>query len=162
MYAVVTVRFNNETLDKNYDFRHKKGFACMYCSPLELSEKIPYDTPTFVIEMNNSINKIVGIGFIKNKPVTDKYYKVHTDSNTNRYTYVGKYFINRDSIDEYNPLLVSILDNILFKGYTHSKRGAGLTLLPEKVTKLEICQNMDIKKEINKLFVYHFREKIQR
>jgi hypothetical protein len=40
----------------------------MYCSPLELSSKIAYNTPVFVIEMNNFTNKIEGIGLIKNKP----------------------------------------------------------------------------------------------
>ena len=37
----------------------------MYCCPSELSPKIPYNTPVFVIEMNNSTNKIEGIGLIK-------------------------------------------------------------------------------------------------
>jgi len=160
MYHVVTSRFNNETIEINHTYRLKKGFECMYCTPLELSPKLEYNTPVFVIEMNNSTNKIEGIGFIKNKPETSKYYKVHSDSNTNRFTYIGKYFISRDFIDEYNPLLVYILDKILFKGYTHSKRGAGLTLLPEKVFSLETCEGMNVKKEIKQLFLYKFREKL--
>jgi hypothetical protein len=161
MYFVVTGRFNNETLERNYEYRQKKGFSCMYCTPLELSPKILYNTPVFVIEMNNSINKIEGIGLIKNKPVTDKYYKVHTDPNTNRYTYIGKYFMDRELIDRYNPLLVNILDQILFKGKTHSKRGSGLTLIPEKVINSEICQNINIKKEIKQIFYSHFRPILQ-
>ena len=76
MYSVVTVRFNNETLERNYAYRRRKDFACMYCTPLELSPKIHYNTPVFVIEMNNSTNKVEGIGFIKNKPETTKYHKV--------------------------------------------------------------------------------------
>ena len=133
----------------------------MYCSPLELSPKIEYNTPVFVIEMNNSTNKIEGIGFIKNKPETTKYYKVHSDSNTNRYTYIGKYFMSRELIDEYKPTLVYILEEILFKGYTHSKRGSGLSLLPEKVIHSEICKGINVKKEIKQLFTYHFREKLE-
>jgi hypothetical protein len=161
MYAVVTSRFNNETLETNHSYRVKKGFACMYCSPLELSPKIEYNTPVFVIEMNNSTNKIEGIGFIKNKPETTKYYKVHSDSNTNRYTYIGKYFMSREIIDEYNPLLVYLLEEILFKGYTHSKRGTGLTLLPEKlIVDSDICKGVHVKKEIKQLFTYHFRERL--
>jgi len=161
MYEVVTSRFNNETLEKNYAYRVKKGFGCMYCTPLELSPKIEYNTPVFVIEMNNSTNKIEGIGFIKNKPETTKYYKVHYDSNTNRYTYIGKYFMSREILDEYNPTLVYLLDEILFKGYTHSKRGTGLSLLPEKVITSDICKGLNVKKEIKKLFTYHFREKLK-
>ena len=68
MYSIVTTRFNNETLDVNYAYRRKKNFSCMYCCPSELSPKILYDTPVFVIEMNNSTNKICCIGLIKNKP----------------------------------------------------------------------------------------------
>ena len=162
MYEVVTSRFNNETLETNYSYRVKKRFACMYCTPLELSPKIEYNTPLFVIEMNNSTNKIEGIGFIKNKPETSKYHKVHSDSNTNRYTYIGKYFMSREIIDEYNPPLVYLLDEILFKGYTHSKRGSGLTLLSEKlILDSDICKGINVKKEIKQLFTYHFREKLK-
>ena len=161
MFAVVTGRFNNETKISIYAYREKKGFACMYCTPLELSNKIPYYTPIFVIEMNNFTNKIEGIGFIKNKPETKKYYKVHNDGNTNRFTYIGKYFMSRDLIEEYNSQLVYILDEILFKGKTHSKRGTGLTLIPEHIIKTEVCQGINIKREINRVFVNHFREKLQ-
>ena len=161
MYSVVTTRFNNETLKSNYSYRLKHNYSCMYCSPSELSPKIYYNTAVFVIEMNNSENKIEGVGLIKNKIETDRYYKVHNEGNTNRYIYVGNYFIDRKSIEEYNERLVYILDIILFKGYTHSKRGSGLTLIPEKILKFDICQGIDIKREIRELFMCHFRERIK-
>jgi hypothetical protein len=165
MYTVVTSRFNNETRDANYAYRKKHGFSCMYCTPLELSPSIAYNTPVFVIEMNNFTNKIEGIGLIKNSPETKRYYKVHTDGNTNRYTYIGKYFIDRETIYEYNSPLIYALEEILFKGYTHSKRGAGMTRIPKQFLKLEcrhdnITIDIDVKKEIREIFVYHFREKI--
>lgn len=160
MFSVVTGRFNNRTRDANYAYRKKRDFTCMYCAPCELSSKILYNTPVFVIEMNNETNKIEGIGLIKNKPVTNRYYKVHEDGNTNRFIYVGNYFLDRETIDDYNPLLVYVLEEILFKGYTHSKRGSGLTTIPEKVLKLDICEGMDIKKEIKRIFIGHFRDKL--
>ena len=162
MYTIVTGRFNNETRDANYAYREKHNFACLYSCQSELSPKILYNTPVFVIEMNNSKNKIEGIGLIKNKPETKKYYKVHSDGNTNRYTFIGDYFINRDIIDDYNAPLVYVLEEILFKGKTHSKRGSGLTIIPQKVLKLEVCEGIDIKKEIKEIFIYHFREKISK
>jgi len=110
--------------------------------------------------MNNSINQIMGIGLIKNKLVTDKVYKVQEDTNCNRYIYIGEYHISREILDEYDPFLVYILDEILFKGYTHSKRGSGLTKIPEKVLKLDICEDIDIKKKIKNIFVHHFKDKI--
>jgi len=111
--------------------------------------------------MNNSNNKIEGIGLIKNKPETSRYYKVHSDGNTNRYTYIGEYFIQRETIEDYNPPLVYALEEILFKGKTHSKRGPGLTRIPEKVQKFEVCEGIDVKREIKEVFIYHFREKIK-
>jgi hypothetical protein len=162
MFTVVTNRYNNDTWQASYDNRIKRNLSCIYCSPLELSPKILYDTPVFVIEMNNSTNKIEGIGLIKNKPVTDKYYNVHHDGNYNRYIYIGNYHLPRDTIEKYNADLVYVLDQILFKGYTHSKRGSGMSRLPEKVLKLDICRSIDIKKDIRQLFIHYFREKMQK
>ena len=159
MFSIVTGRFNTETLETNYNYRQKHGFECMYCVPNELSSKISYNTPVFVIEMNNSTNKIEGIGLIKNKITTDRYYKVHRDGNTNRYIYIGNHFINRRTIEEYNPVLADILDDCLFKGRTHSKRGSGLSIFPEKILHVQLTNGNDIKKEIKTIFVYIFREK---
>jgi len=161
MYFIVTSRFNNFTLDSNYNYRQKNGFTCMYCSPNELSSKIPYNSPVFVIEMNNSTNNIEGIGLIKNKPETKKYFKVHLDGNTNRYIYIGDYFIERKIIDDYNEPLLNVLEELLFKGKSHSKRGGGLSLFPESVLKFDICKDINIKREIRELFIYHYRDKIK-
>jgi hypothetical protein len=161
MFTVVTGRYNNETWDATVQYRTKKKFACIYAPPCRLSPLIDLNSPVFVIEMNNSTNQIMGIGLIKNKLVTDKVYKVQADSNCNRYIYIGEYHISRDILDEYNTFLVYVLEEILFKGYTHSKRGTGLTKLPEKVLKFDICEGLDIKKEIKNIFVYHFKNKIK-
>jgi hypothetical protein len=161
MFTIVTGRYNNETWESTMSYRLKKGLQCIYAPPCKLSSNIDLDSPVFVIEMNNSVNEIMGIGLIKNKLVTDKVYKVQKDTNCNRYIYIGEYHISREILDDYNPDLVYVLDEILFKGYTHSKRGSGLTKLPEKVLTLEICDEIDIKKEIKNIFIYHFRDKIQ-
>jgi hypothetical protein len=160
MFTIVTGRYNNETWDASVRYRERKKFACIYAPPYKLAEKININSPVFVIEMNNSTNQIMGIGLIKNKLVTDKVYKVQKDTNCNRYIYIGEYHISREILDDYNPLLVYILDEILFKGYTHSKRGSGLTKIPEKILKSDICEGVDIKKDIKDIFVYHFRDKI--
>jgi len=160
MITVVTSRFNTETLSSNYEYRRKHGFKCIYCCPLELSPKILYDSSVFVIEMNNTTNKIEGIGLIKNRPQTNRYYKVHNDGNTNRYIYIGNYFIDREILESYNPQMVYILEIILFKGKTHSKRGAGLTIIPEKVLKFDICKGINLQKDIRSIFISQFREKI--
>jgi hypothetical protein len=156
MFTIVTGRFNSETLISNYEYRKRHDFKCMYCVPSKLSPKIQSYSLVFVIEMNNSTNMIEGIGLIKNKPETEKYYKVHLDGNTNRYIYIGNYFIDRKTIEDYNPQLIQILEQILFKGKTHSKRGAGLTIIPEKVLKLDVCKDINIKKDIKNVFINTF------
>ena len=160
MFTVVTGRYNDETWEASIKYRAKRNFACIYAPPTKLSDNIDIDSPVFVIEMNNSKNKIMGIGLIKNKLVTDKVYKVQEDSNCNRYIYIGEHHISREVLDGYNSFLVYVLDEILFKGYTHSKRGSGLSKIPEKVLKLDVCEGIDIKKEIKNVFVHHFRDKI--
>ena len=160
MFTIATGRYNNQTWDATVCYRDRKKIACIYVPPYKLAETIDVNSPVFVIEMNNSLNKIMGIGLIKNKLITDKVYKVQEDSNCNRYIYIGEYHISREILDGYNPSLVYVLDQILFKGYTHSKRGSGLTRIPEKVLKLDICQGIDIKKEIIDIFIYHFKDKM--
>ena len=160
MFSIVTDRYNNETWEASVQYREKRKIACIYAPPYKLTEKILLETPVFVIEMNNEKNEIMGIGLIKNKIMTDKVYKVQEDSNHNRYIYIGEYHISRDVLDDYNSRLVYIFDEILFKGYTHSKRGSGLKKFPEKVLSLEICEGLDIKKEIKNVFIHHFKDKL--
>jgi hypothetical protein len=157
MYTVVTGRYDNETWDSSLRYREKHKLHCIYAPPFRLSPHIDLNSPVFVIEMNNSTNQIMGIGLIKNKLITDKVYKVHADSNCNRYIYIGDHHISREILSMYNPFLVDVLDNILFKGYTHSKRGSGLTKIPEKILKFDICEGLDIKKEIKNIFAHHIK-----
>jgi len=158
MFTILTGRYNNETWQATIIYRLKKKLQCIYAPPCHISENIDLNSPVFVIEMNNEINQVMGIGIIKNKPITDKKYKVQADSNCNRYIYIGEYHISREILEDYNPFLIYVLDEILFKGKTHSKRGSGLTKIPEKVLKLDVCEDIDIRKEIRQIFVYHFRD----
>ena len=159
MITFVTGRYNDETWAECYNYRISKKIPCVYGSPHEMSSKIYYNSLVFVIEMNNSRNRIEGIGLIKNKHLLDKCVRLHSDANYNRYIYFGKFHVDRESLENYNSDLVNILDDILFKGKTHSKRGAGLMAIPEKVLQLDRCVNVDIKKSIKDAFVCHFRHK---
>jgi len=153
MVSVVTSRFTNETLEKNYNYRKKNKLVCIYNSPTKLSSKINYDSFVFVVEMNNSSNKIEGIGMVKNKLDPKNYYKVYEVGNINRYTYIGTSYISRDDILCINAELVFVLDKILFTGYTHSKRGSGLTLIPEKLLQKSSLEGLNILMKIKELFI---------
>jgi hypothetical protein len=157
MTIIATTRFNNATWNENVAFREKYKFeGCIYGSPCQLSSKIDFDEIVFVIEMNNSTNKIEGIGAIKNKNRHDKYYRIYDAGNFNRYTFVGKYRICRNDLD---PNLVELLDRVLFKGKTHSKRGDSITLFPEKILR-QVFDEMDIKKEIKSVFNETYKNNI--
>lgn len=155
--VIVTGRYNNDTWIASVNYRAKRDLRAVYASPLKMSVKIPQNIPVFVIEMNNTTNKIMGIGLIRNKIALDRIYKVQEDTSCNRYIYIGDHHMSRELLQYYNPQLVKILDNILFKGYTHSKRGLGLTQIPEKVLELDACQGMNIKQEIKDVFMRHYR-----
>lgn len=161
MFTIVTGRYNNITWSATVNYRLKKKLNCIYAPPCPLSESIDLASPVFVIEMNNELNEVMGIGLIKNSAITDKVYKVQEDSNCNRYIYIGNYHMSREIIENYNPFLIYVLDEILFKGKTHSKRGTGLTKMPEKILKLDVCEGIDIKKEIRQIFINHFRDKLR-
>jgi len=160
MNQLLSTRFNNDTWNENSKYRLERKILCIYGSPQEISPKIDYETIVFVIEMNNSINQIEGIGLIKNKPDVEKYYKIYSNANFNRYIYKSNYHISREILKEYNLILVDVLDHILFKGKTHLKRGSGFTTIPEKLIKSEFCDGMDIKQEIKNIFICHFRSNL--
>ena len=158
MYSVVTTRYTNETWDSRERYKSRKNIDCIYASPFKMTASIQPKSPVFIVEMNNSINEIMCIGLIQNKLELDKKYNVYENANYNRYVYLGKYYISREVLLSINEELVYILDEILFKGYTHSKRGAGFTKIPEKVLQSDKCKKKNIHKEIRNLFVAYYKE----
>lgn len=159
MISIVTSRFNNDTWRENCEYRQRLEInGCLYCSPQQLSSKIHPNSPVFVVEMNNTTNQIQGIGLISNKIQFDKYYKVYEIGNYNRYTYKSDYRISRDTLLEHIPVLVYILDYILFKEKTHVKRGSGMSQIPEKLLHHKKCGDIDIVKELKTLFYKQFKE----
>lgn len=156
MFTLASTRFNNYTLEENEKYRIKTNNACIYCSPQRMSPKIKVDSLVFIVEMNNELNQIEGIGLIKNTVNLDKYFKVYETCNFNRYVFKGKYRIAREELFRYNSQLVEILDDILFKGKTHLKRGAGITTITDKLLKTERCKGLDIKTVIKEIFINIF------
>lgn len=156
---IATSRFNSETWEQNCSYREKNQFkGCVYGAPLQISSKVPSQQLVFIVEMNNSTNKIEGVGLIRNIYQSDKYYKVYPNGNYNRYVYKSDYRLDRDVLERYNSQLVQTLEYILFKEKTHMKRGSGLTLIPEKLLKHKICENKNLSQEIKRVF-QNFYEK---
>ena len=156
MIKIVSTRFNDITWQENFDFRTKHGIECIYGTPLETPPHICLDANVFVVEMNNSKNKIEGIGLIRNKIHVDKYYKIYHEGNYNRYIYKGNYYLSREKLLTLDENLVRIFDYILFKEKTHLKRGSGFTSIPEKLLSHSICENTNIKRSLRELFINNF------
>lgn len=157
MVYLVSTRFNNDTWEENIHFKQKYNYTgCIYGVPSPMSPKISIDEPVFVVEMNNSMNKIEGIGLVKNNIRLDKYYKIYHAGNYNRYVFKGKHHLNRSELEEINKDLVDTLDYILFKEKTHLKRGMGFTTIPEKLLNNEKRLVKDIKGEIKNIFIRVF------
>jgi len=132
--AIASTRFNNHTWNENVNYRNKiRHSGCIYGCPQSISIKIPDDSLLYIFEMNNSLNRIEGIGLIKNKIYYDNYYKIYSDGNYNRFVYKSNNRINRDYLDSNYPDILRLFELILFKGKTHLKRGFGITQVPEKL-----------------------------
>lgn len=129
-HYLMTTRFSEETWEENAYFRNKhKHIGCVYGSTMMSCSSIPIDTVMFVLEMNNSENKIMGIGLVKNHPICGKY-DVYDNKNVNRYLFMGKIRIDRSEMTPVENEIMKFFDVICFRGWKHMKRGNGLTRFP--------------------------------
>ena len=65
--TIATTRFNDETYLEHINYKKRiEHTGALYGSPMKIKEQIPLDSCIYVIEMNNSKNKIEGIGMIVN------------------------------------------------------------------------------------------------
>jgi hypothetical protein len=148
----LTTRFNNETWNQNREICRVNQLSCVYGVPQEMTSTIFIDARVFVIEMNNDKNRIEGIGSMTNRPKTPHSCDFYSNKNFNRYVYIGNIHFCREELMKENKKLVDCLDNILFKGKTHMKRGCGLTTMAPRLLGIERCGELKVKDEILKLF----------
>ena len=149
MYTIATTRFNTKTWNENEKWREKNDWkGCIYGTPTQISEKVVPLTPIFILEMHNDENLIQGIGLIKNAVSVDRYYKIYSEGNYNRYTYKSEYRIGRKDMTEYEEKIMTIFDTLVFKGEKHLKRGQGIIAVPswiknnKHINFIQIFKNM--------------------
>jgi hypothetical protein len=127
---LLTSRFNDKTASENERYRSRNpNIGCIYCTPDQVSQSIGQDSIMLVLEMNNDTNKIMGIGMTKNNSYSERFH-VYEEGNYNRYVYIGKYRIPRADFTEQEEAVTKILDEMVFRGTRHMKRGQGLRLFP--------------------------------
>lgn len=139
MFYLATTRFNNEYFIENERWRERNGWkGCVYGTPRKIKEDVVPNSYIFVIEMNNDENKIMGVGLIKNT-LSMPSKRIYSAGNYNRYTYKGKRRLNRHEAEGDYEKVLCILEELLFKGSRHMKRGQGITIIPEW-----ICNNRHV------------------
>jgi len=133
-FLVGTVRFNNKTYLENHSWKQRKKYkGCAYGLDKPLCKNIPIGKYIYIIEMNNDINKIMGIGKIKNKIIYSNRTRMYKEEGRNQFVYKSKHFISRNDIINNIPkarIVIKFLENILFYGSKHFKRGQGCVILP--------------------------------
>lgn len=157
MFYLGTTRFNNATYQENMDYRAKNNIPAMYGTTIRTYKKYLSSALIFVIEMNNELNRIEGIGLIRNILLTEKRHRIYSNGDYNRFIYHGNYWINRTQIAELDNELVEIFDLILFKGKSHLKRQSGISIITDKLFtnwRYELC---DLKERVRKLFITIFK-----
>lgn len=152
---LMTSRFNTQTKLENQRFREKNWKqGCLYCSPTEISQAIPFKAKLLVLEMDNDTNQIFAIGMCANRALRQKY-AVYETTPYNRYNYVGKTRIPRSEFTPLEEAVFKALDQLCFYGNDHMKRGNGLKTFPTKI--LVSCRHvLDILEFLDNMFVRRF------
>ena len=155
---LAVTRFDEITWRENKIWRQSRQYnGCIYNTPVKISKNIMVNEYLFVLEMNNSINKIEGIGLIKNHLNLQNKYKIYSEQNYNRYTYKSKYRITYSDLTKEEVKLINVLEKLLFYGTKHMKRGQGIQAISNWIQHNNI---FDFKNFIKNIFIRKFKESI--
>ena len=95
-YELMTTRFTDETYEQYQRYlanNQIKGALYNVAYYLRFST-VKLNTPMIVLEMNNTQNKLMGMGLVLNQFQDMNKHDIYTDVNYNRYTYQGDYRIS--------------------------------------------------------------------
>lgn len=164
LFCLTTIRYDNTSYEELLNWKEKHNIMGSYYGVRkEISDDIKRYKYTFIIEMHNELNKIMGIGCILTKTLCKKNINIHKDKNKNRFVYTSKYHLSIDKMIELRMnALIYFLEYVLFKGYSHQKRNIGITKLNEKI----LVDHLHIKKKkvyrckiCNKVKKFHICDK---
>ena len=127
--TIAVTRFNQTTWNENCRWREKHNIkGCIYGTLQPICEKIHDNYKIYVLEMNNDTNTIEGIGIISNKKYPRQ--KIYSTNAYNRMIYKGTQRIDRSQYSKETLNFIYSLENLVFKGASHMKRGSGINILP--------------------------------
>lgn len=151
-YRLLTTRFTDDTMYELIRFKENNDMndKCIYNIPIKLRyNNVSFEYPIMILEMNNTTNEIIGIGFTINRSDTNNLkYNIYSNKNYNRYTYKSRFHINlnKNSIDYKYYIkknknakeIIEKLTNICFYGKGHLKRGSSFMCVPDKYITIEL------------------------
>ena len=160
MFYLACISFNNKTYDENICYRNNKcNKKVIYGSMLKIREIYPKESLIFIAEMNNTENKIEGIGLIKNVLLYNRKDKIHENTECNRYIYQGKYWLSRRQILDVDFEILNIFDDILFKGKSHLKNRIGIRIITDNLFVNWSYDLITLKNKVKNLFLHYFQKK---
>jgi len=153
-HYLMTTRFTNDTHEQMINYCSKSAkIRCAYGSYTPMAAYLPQDVMMFVLEMNNDKNKIMGIGLIRNTLSTKKHF-VYNENIYNAFTYIGSTRIDRTEMTEEEEAVMTICDNICFKGMFQQKRCKAVTLFPVDVQQKYIDEDdFDLTEFVRNMFL---------
>lgn len=131
MAFIMITRFNNTTWEELITYKKENEITgAFYGVPRRVAPTIPLKAKLIVLEMNNDTNTIMGVGLIKNFIKMDQVHPIYTWGNYHRFTYSGKRRIARSDFTREEQTLIEKMEEQVFKGKGHLKRGQGIQKVP--------------------------------
>lgn len=155
VYDIYTTRFTSETYYQNMRYKQNINWGgSLYSTMLTFPVNTP-DKLLFVLDMNNTTNKIVGIGILQNRLAKEQNVNIYSNPAFNNYVYKSAYHISlarfygnteeHDNICKeenknkdvfgWQKFIEDEFESKLFYGKSHSKRGGSFMVFPKKFKK---------------------------
>lgn len=155
MITLATTRFNTLTWDERQRWLENNNWSgCIYGAPIKVKSTI--GNTMIILEMHNDENRIKAIGLVKNHATrSDKTHQIYNDRNFNRYIYKSQYRLVLQDIEltTMEKKIIAIMNQLLFKGACHLKRGQGITEMPSWIMQ---NKQIDFLKYFKALFKKHY------
>ena len=130
-------RFNIDTYKIYTSNKNEITNNLIYSSPTKINKKIlEYEDDVFVIDLLIDIEEIKSISILcKTHELYDsvQIYKNSNYSKYDGYNYFQEKLINPENFNELERTKIKLIENILCKGKSHSKRGKYISEISEKI-----------------------------
>ena len=133
---VVAARFNTKTWDEQCAYYAKKNITgCVYGSPQPIAKAVPYKEPVFVLEMNLTAKRIMGVGLVSNDCIVGIHH-IYGDTQYNVCAYLGQYRVDRRDMTPEEEAIITVFDDELFWKSHVWRASNGLRQIPQRVCDL--------------------------